>query len=154
LRFVSDAALHRYPFIVVPAVQPVRPMIAAVRARLARYRAGGGRTLAQPPVVVTPRSGGIPDATPLLNYFASWYSWAVRSRIPPIADAARTFKRHFENIITYLRLRISNASAESLNAKIQWIKYQARGFRNEGRFQRAILFHCAGLDLSPAHSNP
>ena len=70
-----------------------------------------------------------------------------------IADAAQTFKRHFENIITYLSLRITNASAESLNAKIQWIKYQARGFRNEGRFKRAILFHCAGLDLYPAHSN-
>ena len=87
------------------------------------------------------------------SYFKSWYNWAVRSRIPAIADAARTFKRHFENIITYLSLRITNASAESLNAKIQWIKYQARGFRNEGRFKRAILFHCAGLDLYPAHSN-
>jgi len=42
---------------------------------------------------------------------------------------------------------------QPVNAKIQWIKYQARGFRNEGRFQRAILFHCAGLDLYPAHSN-
>jgi transposase len=87
------------------------------------------------------------------RYFNSWYNWAVRSRIPAIADAARTFKRHFENIITYLSLRITNASAESLNAKIQWIKYQARGFRNEGRFERAILFHCAGLDLYPTHSN-
>ena len=87
------------------------------------------------------------------SYFKSWYNWAVHSRIPAIADAARTFKRHFENIITYLSLRITNASAESLNAKIQWIKYQARGFRNEGRFERAILFHCAGLDLYPAHSN-
>jgi transposase len=87
------------------------------------------------------------------RYFTAWYNWAVRSRIPAIAEAARTFKRHFENIITYLSLRITNASAESLNSKIQWIKYQARGFRNEGRFERAILFHCAGLDLSPTHSN-
>jgi len=85
--------------------------------------------------------------------FNSWYNWAVRSRIPAIADAARTFKRHFENIITYLSLRITNADAERLNAKIQWIKHQARGFRNEGRFERAILFHCGGFDLYPAHSN-
>lgn len=86
------------------------------------------------------------------RYFTSWYNWAVRSRIPAIAEAARTFKRHFENIITYLSLRITNAAAESLNAKIQWIKYQARGFRNEGRFERAILFHCGGLDLYPTHT--
>jgi transposase len=87
------------------------------------------------------------------RYFSSWYDWAVRPHIPAIAEAERTFKRHFENIITYLSFRITNASAESLNAKIQWIKYQARGFRNEGRFERAILFHCVGFDLYPAHSS-
>jgi transposase len=39
-------------------------------------------------------------------------------------------KRRFENVITYLRHRITNAASESLNAKIQWVKYTARGFRN------------------------
>lgn len=87
------------------------------------------------------------------KFFGRWYHWAVCSRIPAMVDVARTFKRHFENILTYLNLQITNAAAESLNAKIQWIKYQARGFRNEGRFERAILFHCGGLDLYPTHSN-
>jgi hypothetical protein len=32
------------------------------------------------------------------------------------------------------------------------IKYRARGYRNEGRFEAAILFHCGGLDLYPTHS--
>jgi hypothetical protein len=32
------------------------------------------------------------------------------------------------------------------------IKYRARGYRNEGNFERAILFHCGGLDLYPTHS--
>jgi transposase len=61
-------------------------------------------------------------------------------------------KRHFENIITYLKIRITNAGAEGLNSKIQMIKYRARGYRNEGSFERAILFHCGGLDLYPTHS--
>jgi transposase len=39
-------------------------------------------------------------------------------------------KRHFENVITYLRHRITNAGSESLNSNIQWVKYTARGFRN------------------------
>jgi len=36
-----------------------------------------------------------------------------------------------------------------LNAKIQWIKYTARGFRNRENFKTAIYFHCGALDLYP-----
>jgi len=36
---------------------------------------------------------------------------------------------------------------ESLNAKIQWVKYTVRGFRNKENFKTAIYFHCTGLDL-------
>ena len=55
---------------------------------------------------------------------------------------AAMLKRRFDNIITYLRHQITNASSESLNAKIQWVKYTARGFRNKHNFIRAIYFHC------------
>jgi hypothetical protein len=49
----------------------------------------------------------------------------------------------------YLRHRITNASSESINAKIQWVKYKARGFRNRQNFVHATYFHCGGLDLAP-----
>jgi len=49
-------------------------------------------------------------------------------------------KRRFENIITYLRHQITNAASESLNAKIQWVKYTARGFRtNRISFMRSTF---------------
>ena len=64
-------------------------------------------------------------------------------------DVARRLKRRFENIITYLKHQITNAGSESINAKIQWVKYTARGFRNKKNFQTAIYFHCGGLDLRP-----
>jgi len=38
---------------------------------------------------------------------------------------------------------------EGLNAKIQWVKFSARGYRNRDEFKTAILFHCGGLDLEP-----
>lgn len=85
------------------------------------------------------------------SFFKQWFGWASRSRVPAMVDAAYTLKRHFENIITYVHLRITNASSEALNSKLQWIKFQARGYRNEDRFERTILFHCGGLDLYPAH---
>lgn len=87
------------------------------------------------------------------RYFDEWYYWATHSRIPAVIDVARTLKRHLANILTYLKLRITNAAAEGLNSKIQWIKYQARGFRSLDRFERAIMFHCGGLNLLPTHRN-
>jgi transposase len=86
---------------------------------------------------------------PALKHFRWWHNWAVRSRLPPMIDVARTLKRRFDNIVTYLRHRITNAASESLNAKIQWVKYTARGFRNKTNFVHAIYFHCGGLDLAP-----
>ncbi|PYU41520.1 MAG: ISL3 family transposase, partial [Acidobacteria bacterium] len=77
---------------------------------------------------------------PARRHFHWWYNWAVRSRLQPMKEVAAMLKRRFENIITYLRHRITNAASESLNAKIQWIKYTARGFRNKQNFINAIYF--------------
>jgi len=87
---------------------------------------------------------------PARKHFRWWHNWAVRSRLQPMIEVARTLKRRFENIITYLRHRVTNAASESINAKIQWVKYTARGFRNLRNFIHAIYFHCGGLDLAPA----
>ncbi len=71
------------------------------------------------------------------------------SRLPAMVEVGRMLKRRFRNIVTYLRHRITNAASESLNAKIQWVKYTARGFRNQQNFINAIYFHCGGLNLAP-----
>lgn len=83
------------------------------------------------------------------KFFARWYAWAVRCRLRPMVAVAQMFKRRLENILTYLKHPITNAGSESLNAKVQWVKYTARGFRNEENFVNAIYFHCGGLDLAP-----
>jgi len=64
-------------------------------------------------------------------------------------EVGRMLKRRFENILTYLHQWVTNAGSESINAKIQWVKYTARGFRNQQNFDNAIYFHCGGLDLAP-----
>ena len=87
---------------------------------------------------------------PARKHFQWWYNWAVRSRLEPMKEKARMLKRRFENKITYLQHQITNAASESLNAKIQWVKYTARGFRNKQNFIHAIYFHCGGLDLAPS----
>ena len=84
------------------------------------------------------------------NHFRWWYRWATHSRLKPMIDKAKMLKTHLKNILTYLTHPITNALSESLNSKIQWVKYTARGFRNQANFKTAIYFHCGGLDLLPA----
>jgi transposase len=86
---------------------------------------------------------------PARKHFRWWHNWAGRSRLQPMIEVAGMLKRRFENIITYLLHRITNAASESINAKIQWVKYTALGFRNRQNFVHAIYFHCGGLDMAP-----
>ena len=74
---------------------------------------------------------------------------AVRSRLKAMIEEGRMLRRRFENILTHLQHRVANAASESINSKIQWVKYTARGFRNKQNFANAIYFHCGGLDLAP-----
>ena len=53
------------------------------------------------------------------------------------------------NILTYFQHRVTNATAEGLNSKIQMVKEMACGFRNREHYKTAIYFQCGGLDLYP-----
>lgn len=79
-----------------------------------------------------------------------WIGWALRSRLEPMRKVARTIREHLWGIVNAIVLHVTNAGAESINAKIQWIKRQACGFRNRERFRNAIYFHLGGLALYPS----
>jgi len=83
------------------------------------------------------------------KHFNWWYRWATHSRLQPMIDKAKMLVSHLPNILTYLKHGITNATSESINSKIQWVKYTARGFRNVENFKNAIYFHCGDLDLLP-----
>ena len=74
-----------------------------------------------------------------------------RSRLQPMVEAGRKLKGRLKNILTHLRQRITNNASESINSKIQWVKYTTRGFHNKRNSQNAIYFHCGSLD--PAQSS-
>ena len=77
---------------------------------------------------------------PARKHFRWWHGWAVRSRLQPMIEMARMLKRRLENILTYLRHRITNAASESINSKIQWVKYTARGFRRPSASDKTSMF--------------
>lgn len=78
-----------------------------------------------------------------------WLSWAQRCRLEPMVAAAKTIKQHLWGIINAIVLKITNARAEGLNAKIQKLKRWACGYRNPKRFRTVIMFHLGGLNLYP-----
>lgn len=86
------------------------------------------------------------------KFFKRWFCWATHARLKPMAEVAKKLKRHLDNILTYLKHRITNAVAEGLNSKIQQLKSAARGFRKFENYRIAILFFCGKLDMYPQKS--
>jgi len=84
-----------------------------------------------------------------LKAWMACLNWAMRSKLEPVKKVARMIREHLWGIINAIVLKVNNARAESLNAKIQKIKARACGFRNRDRFRNAIYFHFGGLNLYP-----
>ena len=80
-------------------------------------------------------------------FLERWYSWAIRSRLEPIKDAARTVMRHRDGILRWFDSRIANGLIEGINSLVQAAKAKARGYRSL-RNLKAITYLIAGkLDL-------
>ena len=62
------------------------------------------------------------------RHWEAWYSWAIRSRLKPVITVARMIQAHLENVLTYCEHRITNATIEGLNSKIQAVKKTPMAF--------------------------
>ncbi len=52
-----------------------------------------------------------------------WLSWAMRSRLDPIKEVAKTIKEHLWGILNAIVLKVSNGPAEGLNSRIKMMGY-------------------------------
>jgi len=82
------------------------------------------------------------------GFFDHWYDRVIESGIKPMIKVAGMLERHLPEILSYFRHRITNATSEGYNSKIQSIKSAARGFRAFENYRTRILFYCGKLDLS------
>jgi transposase len=57
-----------------------------------------------------------------LRHWKHWYFWATHSRLKPVIKVAKMIHGHLENVLTYLDHRITTATCEGLNSKIQAVK--------------------------------
>ena len=81
-------------------------------------------------------------------FLKKWYWWATHSRQPPMIQAARMGKRHWNGILRWFRSRIANGIIEAINSLVQAAKAKARGYRSI-RNLKAIVYLIAGkLELA------
>lgn len=78
-----------------------------------------------------------------------WYSFAIRSRLEAVKRVARMIRDHWESVMNAATRNVTNALAEAVDSKLQWIKRMASGYRNRENFRNAIYVHLGGLDLYP-----
>ena len=76
-------------------------------------------------------------------FLKKWYWWATHSRLPPMIQAARMVKRHWNGILRWFRSRIANGIIEAINSLVQAAKAKARGYRSL-RNLKAIIYLIAG----------
>ena len=57
-----------------------------------------------------------------------WYSWAIRCRLEPMKEAARTVRRHWNGILAWFDGHLNNGGVEGANSLIQAAKARARGY--------------------------
>lgn len=83
-----------------------------------------------------------------------WMAWASRSKLKPFVRAARTVRKHFVGVVTYLCSRLSNGFTEGTNNMIRMITRRAFGFHSAEALSAMIFLHCGGIQLNPALPSP
>ncbi len=79
----------------------------------------------------------------------SWLSWASRSRLAAFVRVAKTIRKHLDDIIAYIRWRLTNGLVEGLNNKARLLTRRAYGFHSADAVIAMIMLCCTGLDLQP-----
>lgn len=72
----------------------------------------------------------------------------MRSRIPPIVQAAHAIRRHWDGVLRWFHSRVSNGMLEAMNSLVQAAKARARGYRTTENFITMAYLVCGKLDLS------
>jgi transposase len=78
-----------------------------------------------------------------------WLSWASHSRLPAFVRVARTIRQHFEDIVAYVRWRLTNGIVEGLGNKARLATRRAYGFHSASAVIAMIMLCCTGLYLQP-----
>lgn len=80
-----------------------------------------------------------------------WYAWAIRSRLHPIVEFARTVKEHWDGVLRWFTSRVSNGILEAIGSLVQAAKRRARGYRTTENLIAVAYLVAGKLDFA-AHT--
>ena len=76
-----------------------------------------------------------------------WPDEGTHSRLPPVIEAARTIKRHWNGILRWHETKIANGILEGINSLVQAAKAKARGYRSTRNLKAMVYLIAGKLDL-------
>lgn len=76
-------------------------------------------------------------------YLKKWFFWATHARLPAMADAAWTIKRHWNGVLHFIQSRVTNGTTEGINNKIKEAAKRAYGYKTFENY-RTIIYLIAG----------
>jgi transposase len=79
----------------------------------------------------------------------SWTAWASRSRLPAFVRVAKTIRAHLDDIVAYVRWRLTNGLIEGLGNKARLATRRAYGYHSASAVIAMIMLCCSGLILQP-----
>ena len=77
----------------------------------------------------------------------SWVTSARKSRLQPLIRFSNTVMKHFDDIVSFIETRLTNAVSEGLNRIIRMTKNRASGFRNLNAFSDLIYLIVGDVDI-------
>jgi transposase len=83
------------------------------------------------------------------DLLTDWLSWASHSKLPAFVKVARTIRLHLDDIVAYVRWRLTNGVVEGLNNKARVLMRRAYGFHSASAAIGMIMLCCSGIVLRP-----
>lgn len=82
-------------------------------------------------------------------FFANWYDMALALGNRHLTKVANMLQKHVDGLLAYIAHRTTNAKAEAINANLQLVKANARGYRRFQNLRVAVLFFYGQLQINP-----
>lgn len=81
-------------------------------------------------------------------YLERWYGWAIRSRLEPIKEFARSVKEHWRGVLRWFESKVNNGILEAIGSLIQAAKRRARGYRTTENLIAVAYLAAGKLDFA------
>jgi transposase len=81
------------------------------------------------------------------GHLRQWLWRASHSRLEPFKKLAHTLHSHYDGVLAWTRIRVTNGALEGMNNKVKVISHRAYGYQTSWAYIANIYHCCAGLPL-------